>query len=74
MRIYLIDFNECGYDEYDGFVVRAENEDEAIRIIKKKHGDENKKWGLIDWKGGYKIIDITDKTERAIILGSFNAG
>lgn len=73
MNIYLITFNQCEYDKYDGFVVRAKSTAEVIKIIDKKYPRTD---GYIDWSCGYLIENIgkSDKTEAGIILGSFNAG
>ena len=84
MKIYLIKFNHYGYDEYDGFVVQAENEDSAVDTLHKEY-DETKgvnykgePYGLknnsICWEKGYRIEEIKDDGTAKILLGSFNAG
>lgn len=72
MGIYRIEFKECDYDQYDSFIVRAENEKAVEEFIKKEH--PNEKWGDVDWKGGFEIIEITQEGKEEILLGSYNAG
>ena len=74
MKIYLITFNKCEYDQYDAFVVIARDEVKAINLIKEEYPDE--KYPDVDWKAGYKIKEIKPEEfkERKIILESFNAG
>ena len=70
MKLYIISFNRVDYDEYDSFVVVANNEDEVVLSLVTGNNYS------IDWKGGYKIseINLSEITEPTILLGSFNAG
>lgn len=72
MKIYRIDFNECDYDQFNTFIVRAENEEAVERVVRKKYPDEQ--YTYVNWKAGFKIVEITPEGEEGIILGSFNAG
>jgi len=67
MKTFLIKFNKCGYDMYDGFVVVAEDEQAVIELLKDKYPI------LIEWSGGYEINEV-DNTKMGIILKSFRAG
>jgi hypothetical protein len=76
MNLYLVERDDWGYDEYDGFVVAANTEEEAMALINKEHDPER---NFSDWPNvGNKTIEkigTTDSyTEPEIILDSFNAG
>jgi len=71
MKIYLVKLNEWSWDEYDGFVVAAKSEDEAIAYIRERHSESS-----VDWGSGYTVTEVKASgydipTE---ILCSFNAG
>jgi len=68
MKIYIIKFNECNYDEYDAFVVVAKDRKDVVSLIKSKYPD------YVDWNNSYKITEVVPKKRRKIILESFNAG
>jgi len=72
MKIYLVTFKECDYDQYDAFVVIAKNKKEVIEKIKNTHGFD----ASIDWKSGYKTKEIKPKNYKrsTIVLDSFHAG
>lgn len=69
-KIYKITFNECTYDQFDSFIVLAENEEDVISIVEKEYPKRN--WADIDWDGGFKIEEIDFKGKSRILLGSFN--
>ena len=71
MKLFIIEFNENGYDQYDSFIVRANNEDEVVKILKKVHKND---YNGIDWEGGFTVKEIHLEGEPKILLGSFNAG
>lgn len=65
MALYLVSRNdEVDYDEYDSFVVRAKNEEEAILIC----SDDQFR------KDNTTIEKLEEKGKSEIILGSYNAG
>ena len=71
MKIYLINLKKCDYDEYDAFVVIAEDENKAWEFIKREYpytniNDDNLK--------SVDEIGITDSIIERTVLGSFNAG
>jgi len=74
MKIFKIEFHKVDWDQYDSFVVIANNHVEVIDLIKNKYPDSE--WREVDFSGGYKIseIKLDDIKEPTIILGSFNAG
>jgi hypothetical protein len=60
MKIYLVERNDkIDWDEYDSWVIRANNEEEAKEIT-----------GYED----VTITEVTRKGDKGLILGSFNAG
>ena len=65
MKLYeVIRTDPWGWDEYDSFVVRAENKENALKVIDQ-----------YDFRvDNTNIIEITLDGEEKIILGSFNAG
>jgi len=73
MNIYLLErTGRVGYDEYEGFVIAADNETEARSLC--DSADEGDIWG--------NQLDVTctligianDGVAKGIVLGSFNAG
>lgn len=68
MKLWLltrIDDSKIGYDEYLGFVVRAETEEEARKISRYAIDDEYAQW---------LCKEITVEGDPEVILDSFNAG
>lgn len=64
MNIYLVSrTDDVDYDEYDSFVVVAENEDDALKLVKDN----------LFKKETVKIEKIATDKEQ-VVLGSFNAG
>ena len=72
MKIYKIEFNSCSYDEYDSFIVRAENKESVETLVRKEHPEE--KWARVQWEKGFVITEIPLEGKEEILLGSFNAG
>lgn len=74
MKIYLLSrlHKFVNYDEYDSFVVRAQNENKARIIASKDAGDEGPKVWMNTEETSCGEIRCVGK-ER-IILGSFNPG
>lgn len=73
MKLYKIVFNENDYDQYDAFVVRAQDEAAVEELIRKKY-PEKRVFPDVDWSGGFTIKEISQEGEEEEILGSFNAG
>jgi len=64
--IYLVERkDDVGWDEYDAFVVRAKNEEEAITICSEQ---------AFFNKDNTTVKEINSKGKSGVILGSFNAG
>jgi len=75
MNIYLINRSECGYDEYDKFVVAANTDAEALEYLEDEHNDVKYSSWPNEGEKTAELIGTTDKyTETTVILGSFNAG
>lgn len=71
MKVYLLTrIGKIGYDEYDGKVIVAENEDEARIIANIRTGDEGKIW---EDPTKVVIVEVNAKY-TSIVLTSFNAG
>ena len=64
MTVYYVWADDYDYDDFDSFVVVAENEDEAMAMVK----DKFEKWQ------GEIHVEKVDLTAKGIVLGSFNAG
>ena len=73
-RLFLLerDWEDIGYDENIGFVIRAQNEKEARSIASNSGEDELDGTWLDVEHVSCKIIPLDGKSE--VILGSFNAG
>ena len=64
MKLFLVEVDGCGYDEYDSFVVRAADEENALMACNEE-----------TWtKDNTKVTEILTEGQEQIILGSFNAG
>jgi len=82
MKIFCIKFNEVDYDQYEGFVMAAENEESVIKYLQKGNFEDDTTISLIDypeginWEAGYKIKELKPENykKETIILDSFNAG
>ena len=62
MKIYLVErTDKIDWDEYDSFVVVAESDENARKLV----ANENGNWS--------RVTEIIPDKER-IVLGSFNAG
>lgn len=70
MKVYYVYVDKCDYDEYDGLVVVAENEDRVLEMVK---GGYFGKSYFAEWQGEIHIEEV-DLTREHIILESFNAG
>ena len=73
MKLFLLTRDNYTWDEYDAFVIRAENEEEA-RKLAAKEGESS--FESIHWlnKTVSKCEEIKIKGDKGIILSSFNAG
>ncbi len=69
LKLYLVKFEKCDYDEYDAFVIAADNELRAaeVMLLKMEYGLPKKKPD--------SVVEIgTTELSEGIVLGSFNAG
>jgi hypothetical protein len=78
MNIYYVQrVDTCDYDEYDGFVVIAENIKEALSVaIDTPNGWTKKQNGQWDEEHVFFLGKYTgkEKYETGIVLSSFHAG
>jgi hypothetical protein len=65
MKLFLVRWDKCNYDEYDGFVIWAKNKREAKKIALSFKNVPNDK---------PKITKISEPKKPKIILSSFKAG
>jgi len=87
-NIYLLTLKHMGYDEFDSWVVIADNEEEVLKLcdirevewtdedLKKREKD---RWRSVNNQfkeniESIKLIGTTNETESKIVLGSYNAG
>lgn len=73
MNIYLVETDEYHYDEHNGFVIYA-NDEEQARMICQVEDSEREIW--FDQEKT-KVVLLSENVEmktRRIILKSFNAG
>jgi hypothetical protein len=84
MKLYRITFDQISYDQYDSFIVLAENEEQVVDLVKKEHPEivvsknylgepYSFKDTSIDWEK-YKIEEERIDENARVLLGSFNAG
>ena len=73
MNIYIIKRTDAiGWDEYEGFVVVAKNEQEAREIASKEAADEGED---IWFNHAYTRCEVVDTlVGPRVVLSSFNAG
>lgn len=67
MKLWRIEFNEVGYDQYDSFLVCAETKERAIELLKEIN------YSSVPWEGGFDVVEERMEVEE-IIHSSFNAG
>lgn len=65
MRLFIVKTDDFGYDEYDSFVISANDENEAIQIAIDRTCDKN--WQVED-------IGISTRYGTGIVHKSYNAG
>lgn len=64
LKVYLIESENWDYDDYDSFIVIAENEQKAIELVKDSFKAD---------QGTLTAKEISLQ-EECVVLGSFNAG
>ena len=69
MKLFKIKYDECGYDQYDGFVIAAENKERTIELMMLAEGSYLPK-PTPDRIEEIKINNL----KEGIVLSSFNAG
>lgn len=81
MKLWHVHRDDCTYDEYDAFVVRAITRGEAIEIARTKQGATYRLIAQPDGRAKYENVPteweaepVDNDGEPGIILGSFNAG
>ena len=75
MKIYLIEFNEHTYDQFDAFIVASKDKQSAMKFLETKYPKDNI-YETVNWESGYTIVEIKAKDFKGDyeILSSFNAG
>ena len=69
MKLYRVTAATCGYDQYDSFLVWANNQKEALDLCISYGGGRNSNF----CKGADIAIEYVP-LEPGVALGSFNAG
>lgn len=65
MKLWLVRrTDDVKYDEFDSFVIRANDEEEAKKMANTHSG----------WSNEVEVIEISIDGKSEVILGSFNAG
>jgi hypothetical protein len=70
MKVYHVYVDDYDYDEYDAIVVVAENEDNALNMVKNGYFDG---CYFKETQGEIHIEEV-DLAKEHIVLTSFNAG
>lgn len=65
MKVYSVWTDKWDYDNYDAFVVVAENEEKALELVKNK---------FEEYQLPYVNVDEVDLTTEQVVLESYNAG
>ena len=64
LKVYLVESEDWDYNNYDSFVVVAENEEKAIELVKDDFKED---------QGALTAKEVSLQ-EEGVVLGSFNAG
>lgn len=77
-KVYLVEVEKCGYDQYDSMVVIANNEQEAINLCKSENYESDASMlfvdGFVKTQGKITATEIDLTKDSQIILKSFRAG
>lgn len=77
MTLYLLTrTDEVDYDEYIGFVIRAESEEQARGLARTKNDAEDERFGSGPYWPAEELVKcelLTSDGESAILLSSFRA-
>lgn len=69
MKLWLATRKDrIGYDEYDGFVVRAKSRQSALKIIKAEEKETSSAYGI------WKISVVKEEGTEEVVLEAFNTG
>lgn len=75
MNLYKLERKDNpGYDEYDGFVIAANDHDEARKLANGQSADEGQIWDKLELVRCSRIGETTYFDRPHIILSSFCAG
>ena len=66
MKLYYLNFDDCDYDQTNGFIIRAKNEKEARELANSRCSDEGKIW-TDKQKVSCKHIKVSGKSEIILI-------
>ena len=69
MKLWLIKTEEYGYDDFDGFVIRAETEKQARDLALKESNQS-----VFADASRSSCVEIFAEGNSEIVLGSYNAG
>lgn len=70
MKLFKVEADYCGWDQYDSFIVWAKDEADAIEVAKKEADNAYTK----NFETGATATEIKKPRKSGVVLGSFNAG
>lgn len=71
MKLFMVEAAYCDYDQYDSFVVWAEDSEQAKELaVDKASGRRRNNFDSDETT----VTELVVPTEPLIVLGSFNAG
>jgi len=73
MKIFKITFDNYTYDEYDSFIVRAKDREDAIKLLEELYPKDYEFSGC-PWYSEFEVEEVSLEGEREKLLGSFHAG
>lgn len=68
MKLFMVEAARCDYDQYDSFVVWANDEKQAVELAQKETGYAS------NFKEGATATEVKKPRKSGVVLGSFNAG
>ena len=69
VKLFLIKSDGHGFDQFEAFVVRAEDEADALLVCKEELAHYDQVWTIND----VKITEILMQGKKEIILGNFHS-
>lgn len=74
MKLFKVYVEEIEYDSYDAFVVVAESEEAAIKMVRSKEEEPLEREAMELFFSKEIKVEVIDLDRPGVILESFNAG